>query len=66
MIQCERCLVWQHCDCVKADDSIEHYLCERCEPRDVNLEIIMEPQPEYATGIYLLCITQSISRGGTH
>ncbi|KAK6643918.1 hypothetical protein RUM43_000183 [Polyplax serrata] len=48
MIQCERCLVWQHCDCVKADDTIEHYLCERCEPRDVNLEIVLEPQPEYA------------------
>ncbi|XP_014480309.1 PREDICTED: histone-lysine N-methyltransferase ash1 [Dinoponera quadriceps] len=42
MIQCERCLVWQHCDCVKADTSIESYLCERCQPREVDLEIPLE------------------------
>lgn len=46
MIQCERCLVWQHCDCVKADSSFEHYLCEICQPRPVDLEIVMEPQPD--------------------
>lgn len=45
MIQCERCLVWQHCDCVKADSTFEHYLCEICHPRPVDLEIVMEPQP---------------------
>lgn len=39
MIQCERCLVWQHCDCVKADSSLEHYLCEICQPRSIDLEI---------------------------
>lgn len=50
MIQCERCMVWQHCDCVKADDTCEHYLCERCEPREVNYEIYMDPQPEFAQG----------------
>ncbi|GLG95421.1 Histone-lysine N-methyltransferase ash1 [Gryllus bimaculatus] len=49
MIQCERCLVWQHCDCVRADEGIEHYLCEQCSPREVDLEIIMSPQPHYAT-----------------
>ncbi|XP_025162897.1 histone-lysine N-methyltransferase ash1 isoform X2 [Harpegnathos saltator] len=42
MIQCERCLVWQHCDCVKADTSVESYLCERCQPREVDLEIPLE------------------------
>lgn len=52
MIQCERCMVWQHCDCVKADDSCEHYLCEQCEPRAVNYEILMEPTPEYAQGLF--------------
>lgn len=45
--------MWQHCDCVKADDTIENYLCERCEPREVNLEIIIDPQPEYATGLLI-------------
>nr|CAD7255866.1 unnamed protein product [Timema shepardi] len=49
MIQCERCLVWQHCDCVKADPGVEKYLCERCQPRLIDLEIVMEPQPHYAT-----------------
>ena len=49
MIQCERCLVWQHCDCVRADTSIEHYLCERCQPREVDLEIPMQEQPDYAS-----------------
>ncbi|XP_046489203.1 histone-lysine N-methyltransferase ash1 isoform X1 [Neodiprion pinetum] len=46
MIQCERCLVWQHCDCVKADTSIESYLCERCQPRPVDLEIPLEAEEE--------------------
>jgi len=49
MIQCERCLVWQHCDCVRADEGVERYLCERCNPRPVDLEIVMDPQPHYAT-----------------
>lgn len=48
MIQCERCLVWQHCDCVGADASVEHYLCERCSPRTVNLEIPFPKEPDYA------------------
>ncbi|KOX79177.1 Histone-lysine N-methyltransferase ash1 [Melipona quadrifasciata] len=46
MIQCERCLVWQHCDCVKADTTIESYLCERCHPRPVDLEIPLEGDEE--------------------
>ncbi|XP_046677984.1 histone-lysine N-methyltransferase ASH1L isoform X2 [Homalodisca vitripennis] len=49
MIQCERCLVWQHCDCVKADTAADKYLCERCCPRPVDLEIPLETTPEYAT-----------------
>jgi histone-lysine N-methyltransferase ASH1L len=48
MIQCERCLVWQHADCVKADSSVDHYLCEQCVPRQVNRDILMNPKPEYA------------------
>ncbi|OXU28648.1 hypothetical protein TSAR_004817 [Trichomalopsis sarcophagae] len=46
MIQCERCLVWQHCDCVKADTSAESYLCERCQPRVVDYEIPLEGEEE--------------------
>ncbi|XP_055601649.1 histone-lysine N-methyltransferase ash1-like isoform X1 [Uranotaenia lowii] len=39
MIQCSKCLVWQHVECTKADPAIENYLCERCEPRTVDPEI---------------------------
>ncbi|XP_070541965.1 histone-lysine N-methyltransferase ASH1L-like isoform X2 [Ptychodera flava] len=58
MIQCDKCLVWQHCDCVGVSGSVEHYLCEQCEPRHVPQEICMVPQPHYATPgcIYYLCL----------
>ncbi|KAK8390288.1 hypothetical protein O3P69_010163 [Scylla paramamosain] len=45
MIQCERCLVWQHCDCMGVTDSPEHYLCEECSPRLISPEVPMNPQP---------------------
>ncbi|KAK4303465.1 hypothetical protein Pmani_024522 [Petrolisthes manimaculis] len=45
MIQCERCLVWQHCDCMGVTDSPDHYLCEECCPRLISPEVPMNPQP---------------------
>ncbi|XP_077545805.1 uncharacterized protein LOC144158644 isoform X3 [Haemaphysalis longicornis] len=38
MICCDRCLVWQHVDCMGLDRSRipETYLCERCCPRRVD------------------------------
>ncbi|XP_043245786.1 histone-lysine N-methyltransferase ash1-like [Amphibalanus amphitrite] len=48
MIQCERCLVWQHCDCVDADPDVEKYACELCEPRYLSPEVRLKPQPEDA------------------
>ncbi|XP_061503996.1 histone-lysine N-methyltransferase ash1 isoform X1 [Anopheles gambiae] len=39
MIQCSKCLVWQHIECTKADPAVENYLCEKCDPREVNYEI---------------------------
>ncbi|XP_042208202.1 uncharacterized protein LOC121856616 isoform X2 [Homarus americanus] len=45
MIQCERCLVWQHCDCMGVTDSPDHYLCEECSPRLISPEVPMNPQP---------------------
>ncbi|XP_065205528.1 histone-lysine N-methyltransferase ash1-like [Planococcus citri] len=48
MIQCERCLVWQHCDCVKGDPNAEFYLCERCNPRELDYDIPLDSVPEYA------------------
>lgn len=35
MIQCSKCLVWQHTECTGADTSIENYLCEKCDANKV-------------------------------
>lgn len=40
MIQCQKCLTWQHVDCAGADGKAEDYCCIKCEPRVVNMEII--------------------------
>lgn len=43
MIQCAKCLVWQHTQCTGADTTADSYLCERCdEAAQVNLEIRLE------------------------
>ena len=51
MIQCEKCQVWQHCDCVGQCGDDESYVCARCVPdgRSPNLDIPIVPQPEYAS-----------------
>ncbi|KAK8720975.1 hypothetical protein OTU49_013002 [Cherax quadricarinatus] len=38
MIQCDRCFVWQHVDCMEIDrDNIpDEYLCEACDPRSID------------------------------
>ncbi|XP_060841669.1 histone-lysine N-methyltransferase set-26 isoform X1 [Rhopalosiphum padi] len=40
MISCDKCLVWQHVDCVleSRNNLPEEYLCERCSPRPFNKE----------------------------
>uniref|UniRef100_A0A673FTU0 Zinc finger PHD-type domain-containing protein n=1 Tax=Sinocyclocheilus rhinocerous TaxID=307959 RepID=A0A673FTU0_9TELE len=30
------CQVWQHCDCMRLEADVEHYLCEQCDPRPVD------------------------------
>ncbi|RZC36921.1 histone-lysine N-methyltransferase ash1 [Asbolus verrucosus] len=47
MIQCERCMVWQHSECVKADVSAESYHCEQCVPREVDYEIPLDEYTEH-------------------
>ncbi|CAD6904693.1 unnamed protein product [Tilletia controversa] len=39
-VQCDRCLVWQHCACLKmTPDSLpDEYLCEQCFPRPIDVE----------------------------
>ncbi|CAG0881800.1 unnamed protein product [Cyprideis torosa] len=48
MIQCEKCNVWQHCECVGMSTAPDHYLCELCGSRAVPKEIPclpLEPSP---------------------
>ncbi|KAM3858401.1 histone-lysine N-methyltransferase ASH1L [Diretmus argenteus] len=58
MIQCEKCMVWQHFDCMRLETEVEHYLCEQCEPRPVDREVPMLPQPSYAQSgsVYYICL----------
>uniref|UniRef100_A0A1Y1JZE7 Histone-lysine N-methyltransferase n=1 Tax=Photinus pyralis TaxID=7054 RepID=A0A1Y1JZE7_PHOPY len=53
MIQCERCLVWQHCECVQADVNAESYHCEVCVPRLVDYEIALDEFTEHGHRYYL-------------
>ena len=48
MIMCEKCQVWQHCDCMGVRGDEENYMCEQCDPRPVNLEVPQIPQPRNA------------------
>ncbi|KAK0534138.1 SET domain-containing protein 3 [Tilletia horrida] len=45
-VQCDRCLVWQHCACLKmTPDSLpDEYLCEQCFPRPVDVNYARELQ----------------------
>lgn len=58
MIQCEKCMVWQHCDCIGVHSEVGHYLCEQCDPRPVDREVPMIPRPHYAQPgcVYFICL----------
>ncbi|XP_033634855.1 uncharacterized protein LOC117296092 [Asterias rubens] len=58
MIQCEQCMVWQHCDCIGMKEPTENYKCELCEIRPVPKEVPMVPQPKFAQPdqTYFLCL----------
>ncbi|OCT66773.1 hypothetical protein XELAEV_18043024mg [Xenopus laevis] len=58
MIQCDKCMAWQHCDCMGVTSDVEHYLCEQCDPRPVDREVPMIPCPHYAQPgfIYFICL----------
>ncbi|KAH8371333.1 hypothetical protein KR093_006987 [Drosophila rubida] len=53
MIQCAKCMVWQHTECTKADIDAENYQCERCEPREVDREIPLDDFTEEGHRYYL-------------
>ncbi|KAJ6636857.1 Histone-lysine N-methyltransferase ash1 [Pseudolycoriella hygida] len=54
MIQCSKCMVWQHTECTGADVNADSYLCERCDKRVVDLEI---PLNEYTVEGYRYYLT---------
>ncbi|KAL3866572.1 hypothetical protein ACJMK2_043860 [Sinanodonta woodiana] len=56
MIQCEKCLIWQHADCVGASKDTEHYLCELCELRPYDKEIKIPNQPEEDEQTYYMTL----------
>lgn len=53
MIQCTKCLIWQHIQCTKADSSMEKYFCEKCEPREVDREISVNDTTKEGYQCYL-------------
>lgn len=53
MIQCSECKIWQHTECTGADIEAEHYLCEKCTPREVNYEIALKETNEDGYQYYL-------------
>ncbi|XP_014677427.1 PREDICTED: uncharacterized protein LOC106817282 isoform X2 [Priapulus caudatus] len=48
MVQCEKCLKWQHADCMGVTGAEDNYMCELCSPRPCSKEVPMTPQPMYA------------------
>ncbi|KAL4227882.1 Histone-Lysine N-Methyltransferase ash1l [Mactra antiquata] len=46
MIQCEKCYIWQHTDCMRVKGDENHYLCEECDPRPINREVEITPNSD--------------------
>lgn len=44
MIQCQKCLTWQHVDCAGADGKAENYTCGKCEGKAVPMEIVKKDE----------------------
>ena len=52
MIQCEKCQIWQHLDCVESppEDPETPYFCCKCSNVKPSLDIKLVPQPEHYPG----------------
>lgn len=44
MIQCQKCLDWQHVDCVGADVKDENYVCGKCDGKELEMEIVKKDE----------------------
>lgn len=45
MLMCDKCEVWQHCDCVQVQPDVESYLCDRCSKKKFSGEVELIPPP---------------------
>lgn len=54
MIQCPKCMHWQHLECVESENNTDSYLCHRCDPREITSEI---PLNEYTDEGYRYYVT---------
>uniref|UniRef100_T1GD67 Histone-lysine N-methyltransferase n=1 Tax=Megaselia scalaris TaxID=36166 RepID=T1GD67_MEGSC len=53
MIQCNKCLIWQHSECTKADINAD-YMCQKCDPHSkIDLEIELNETSEEGFKYYL-------------
>ena len=51
MIQCEKCQIWQHLDCVTPpEDPDLPYFCGKCSGQKPDLDIRIVPQPDHYPG----------------
>ncbi|KAJ3010486.1 hypothetical protein HKX48_007381 [Thoreauomyces humboldtii] len=46
MVQCEECMVWQHCECMNVNPKKlpKHYYCEECRPDNHSLYMHQAPK----------------------
>lgn len=61
MIQCDKCGVWQHVDCMEVDRNNipESYMCELCEPRKVDKHKAIQIQTNKRDALSLLRVDSS-------
>lgn len=52
MVQCDKCEVWQHCECIGLiqEKLPDHYYCDQCQPE--NHQLIKTPSGRYEAVIY--------------
>lgn len=44
MIQCQKCLTWQHVECAGTDGKADDYTCAKCEGKQPSLEILKKDE----------------------